>query len=283
MCIHRSRTRCIALDLDQDGKIVWKYEPKQDPDVIPVMCCDTVYRGLGLCRRQDLPAPGRHHARRARRQDRRRRVESRQRRSEEGRDRNVRSDGHQGQGHRRHFRWRVRRAVPRHRLRPEDRRQSLARLFGRPDEQLLVDPEKTTALGKPIGKDSSSRPGKAISGRSAAARTWGWFAYDPEPDLFYYGTGNPSTWNPKQRPGDKKWSMTIFARDPDAGMAKWVYQMTPHDEWDYDGVNEMILADIAVGGQETQGARALRPQRPRLHARTVRPANCWWPTSTTRR
>ena len=35
-----------ALDLAQDGKIVWKYEPKQDPDVIPVMCCDTVNRGV---------------------------------------------------------------------------------------------------------------------------------------------------------------------------------------------------------------------------------------------
>jgi PQQ-dependent dehydrogenase (methanol/ethanol family) len=46
--------------------------------------------------------------------------------------------------------------------------------------------------------------------------------------------------------------MTIFARDPDNGMAKWVYQMTPHDEWDYDGVNEMILADIPVGGKETK-------------------------------
>ena len=33
-------------------------------------------------------------------------------------------------------------------------------------------------------------------------------------------------------------------------MAKWVYQMTPFDEWDYDGVNEMILADIDVGGQK---------------------------------
>jgi PQQ-dependent dehydrogenase (methanol/ethanol family) len=43
--------------------------------------------------------------------------------------------------------------------------------------------------------------------------------------------------------------MTIFARDADTGMAKWVYQMTPHDEWDYDGVNEMILADINVKGQ----------------------------------
>ncbi|MFD1356272.1 lanthanide-dependent methanol dehydrogenase XoxF1, partial [Methylorubrum suomiense] len=35
-----------ALDLDQGAKIVWKYEPKQDPSVIPVMCCDTVNRGL---------------------------------------------------------------------------------------------------------------------------------------------------------------------------------------------------------------------------------------------
>jgi esterase/lipase superfamily enzyme len=42
--------------------------------------------------------------------------------------------------------------------------------------------------------------------------------------------------------------MTIFARDVDTGMAKWVYQMTPHDEWDYDGVNEMILTDQQIGG-----------------------------------
>jgi glucose dehydrogenase len=37
--------KVYALDLANDGKIVWKYEPKQDPDVIPVMCCDTVNRG----------------------------------------------------------------------------------------------------------------------------------------------------------------------------------------------------------------------------------------------
>ncbi len=35
-----------ALDLNEDGKIKWKYEPKQDPNVIPVMCCDTVNRGV---------------------------------------------------------------------------------------------------------------------------------------------------------------------------------------------------------------------------------------------
>jgi len=79
--------------------------------------------------------------------------------------------------------------------------------------------------------------------------TWGWFAYDPETDSLYYGTGNPGTWNPSQRPGDNKWSMTIFSRNPDTGQAKWAYQMTPHDAWDYDGVNEMILADIKVNDQ----------------------------------
>jgi len=67
-------------------------------------------------------------------------------------------------------------------------------------------------------------------------------------NLVYYGSGNPSTWNPVQRPGDNKWSMTIWARDADTGAAKWVYQMTPHDEWDYDGINEMTLIDQEAKG-----------------------------------
>ncbi len=43
--------------------------------------------------------------------------------------------------------------------------------------------------------------------------------------------------------------MAIIARDPDTGMARWVYQMTPHDQWDYDGVNEMILTEQAIDGR----------------------------------
>ena len=50
--------------------------------------------------------------------------------------------------------------------------------------------------------------------------TWGWYSYDPQLNLIYYGTANPGTWNPNQRPGDNKCSMTIFARNPDTGMAK---------------------------------------------------------------
>ena len=116
----------------------------------------------------------------------------------------------------------------------------------------LMDPEKTTHLGKPVGKDSGTATWEGDQWKIGGGTTWGWYSVDPELNLIYYGTGNPSTWNPVQRPGDNRWSMTIFARDADTGMAKWVYQMTPHDEWDYDGVNEMILADIPVKGQETK-------------------------------
>ena len=87
-----------------------------------------------------------------------------------------------------------------------------------------------------------------MSGRVGGGTTWGWYSYDPELDLFYYSVGNPGSWNPDQRPGDNKWSMTIFARKPADGAVAWAYQMTPHDEWDYDGVNENILFD--KGGQK---------------------------------
>jgi PQQ-dependent dehydrogenase (methanol/ethanol family) len=120
-----------------------------------------------------------------------------------------------------------------------------------PDKDILVDPQKTTDMGKPIGADSSLKTWQGDEWKLGGGDTWGWFSYDPQLNLIYYGSGNPGTWNPAQRPGDNKWSMTIWARDPDTGMAKWVYQMTPHDQWDYDGVNEMILADENINGQST--------------------------------
>ena len=72
---------------------------------------------------------------------------------------------------------------------------------------------------------------------------WGWYAYDPGTNLFYYGSGNPAPWNETMRPGDNKWTMTIWGRDVDTGMAKFGYQKTPHDEWDYAGVNVMMLSE----------------------------------------
>ena len=121
-----------------------------------------------------------------------------------------------------------------------------------PDKDMLIDPEKTTSLGKPVGKDSSLKTWKGDQWKIGGGSVWGWWPYDKEQNLLFYGSGNPSTWDPVVRPGDNKWSMTMFARDVDTGMAKWVYQMTPHDEWDYDGINEMILVNMKVKGKETK-------------------------------
>lgn len=119
-----------------------------------------------------------------------------------------------------------------------------------PDKEVLIDPKQTLMMGKPIDKpDLGENTWQGDQWKIGGSTAWGWFTYDPELNLIYYGTSNPGTWNPNQRPGDNKWSTTIFARDPNTGMAKWVYQMTPHDEWDYDGVNENILTDLNIDGK----------------------------------
>ena len=120
-----------------------------------------------------------------------------------------------------------------------------------PDQEILVDPQKTIdgATEQPVGKDSSLKTWRGDEWKLGGGTTWGWLTYDPQLNLIYYGSGNPGTWNPTQRPGDNKWSTTIFARNPDTGVAAWAYQMTPHDEWDYDGINEGVLTDSTIDGQ----------------------------------
>ena len=77
---------------------------------------------------------------------------------------------------------------------------------------MLIDPDKTMTWtdGKmaPVGKDSSLKTWKGDQWKIGGGTTWGWYSYDKALNLMYYGTGNPSTWNPAQRPGDNKWSMT---------------------------------------------------------------------------
>jgi PQQ-dependent dehydrogenase (methanol/ethanol family) len=120
-----------------------------------------------------------------------------------------------------------------------------------PDQDILFDPQKTIdgATGQPVGENSSLKTWRGDEWKLGGGTTWGWYSYDPQLNLIYYGSGNPGTWNPTQRPGDNKWSTTILARNPDTGVAAWAYQMTPHDEWDYDGINESVLTDSTVDGQ----------------------------------
>jgi alcohol dehydrogenase (cytochrome c) len=67
-------------------------------------------------------------------------------------------------------------------------------------------------------------------------------SYDPDLDLLYWGTGNPGPdFDGSVRPGDNLYTSSVLALDPDDGAVRWHYQFTPHDVWDYDGVNEMIL------------------------------------------
>ena len=117
-----------------------------------------------------------------------------------------------------------------------------------PDSEVLIGDDFSSPYESHQGKDLGVSTWKGEEWKRGGGTTWGWYSYDPELDLFYYGTGNPGAWNPDQRPGDNKWSMTLFARNPDTGQAKWAYQMTPHDAWDYDGINESVLIDLPANG-----------------------------------
>lgn len=105
---------------------------------------------------------------------------------------------------------------------------------------LVTKPPYTQDQGAELGL--SSWPGTLWE--QGGSTVWAWITYDPDLNLLFHGTANPGVWNPDMRPGDNKWSTTMFARNPDTGIAQYMYQMTPHDNWDYDGVNENIVADV---------------------------------------
>ena len=249
--------KVFAIDLETQ-KIKWKYEPKQDPSVIPVMCCDTVNRGLAYAEGKVL--------------------------LQQADTTLVALDAKTGKKL-----WDVKNGDPKvggtntnapHVFKDKVITGISGGEFGirgyvaaydintgkqvwkgystGPDAEMLMDPEKTMTWtnGKmaPVGKDSSLKTWQGDQWKIGGGTTWGWYSYDPQENLMYYGSGNPSTWNPSQRPGDNKWSMTLWARDVDSGKVRWVYQMTPHDEWDFDGINEVILADVDVKGKKRKVA-----------------------------
>ncbi len=242
----------FALDLNQNGKIAWKYEPKQDNNVIPVMCCDTVNRGVAygngmiFLHQADTTLVALD--------------------AKSGKVVWSVKDGDPSKGETGTSaplvvkdkvlvgisggEFGIRGRMTAYNI--KDGSLAWKGFSSGPDTDMLIDPAKTTNMGQVVGKDSSLKTWQGEQWKNGGGATWGWLSYDPALNLIYYGSGNPGTWNPTQRPGDNKWSMTVFARDPDTGVAKWVYQMTPHDQWDYDGINEMILADTPVHGKMTK-------------------------------
>jgi PQQ-dependent dehydrogenase (methanol/ethanol family) len=225
-----------ALDLSKEGAPVkWKYVPKQDPAVIPIACCDTVNRGVTYADGKIFLNQLDTHT--------------------------VALDANTGKEI-----WKVKQgdykmgqtvtsapAVIKDKV--------ISGISGGEFGVRGFVTANDINTGKQVWRMYSTGPEEEVGfpgsietwtgdeWKRGGGTTWGWYSYDPELNLFYHGTGNPGSWNPDQRPGDNKWSMTIFARDPDTGKAKWAYQKTPHDRWDYDGINENVLADLNIGGQ----------------------------------
>jgi quinohemoprotein ethanol dehydrogenase len=83
---------------------------------------------------------------------------------------------------------------------------------------------------------------------------WDAMSYDPDADLFYVGTGNAGPWAADARKQgkdkDNLYAASILAVRPDTGKLMWYFQMVPGDEWDYDSVQHLMLADVTIKGQQ---------------------------------
>jgi PQQ-dependent dehydrogenase (methanol/ethanol family) len=118
------------------------------------------------------------------------------------------------------------------------------------DADVRIGPDFKAYYAKDQGKNLGLTSWTPDQWKHGGGTIWGWLSYDPTLNLVYYGTGNPGVWNPDMRPGSNHWSISIFARDPETGMAKWADQLVPHDSWDYDEIMENILVDMPWEGQE---------------------------------
>lgn len=79
--------------------------------------------------------------------------------------------------------------------------------------------------------------------------TWLIGSYDKELDLVYWGVGNKAPWNMSMEAGDNLYTESVLALRPKTGELVWHYQFSPNDGFDYDGVNDPILADIMIDGK----------------------------------
>jgi alcohol dehydrogenase (cytochrome c)/methanol dehydrogenase (cytochrome c) subunit 1 len=252
MYVHTSFPNHVyALDLTKEGApIKWSYHPKQDPKAPPVACCDLVNRGLQYAEGKvilttldtqiiALDATNGKELWKVKNGD------PSKGETNTGAGLIVGNKYIQGISG---AEFGVRCWVNAYDINT-GKRLWKAYSMG-PDADILLAPDFNSAnphYGQK-GLGTSTWPGDQW--KVGGGSTWGYWAWDPEANLIYTGTGNPGTWNPTPRKGDNKWSMTIFARNPDTGMAKWAYQMTPWDAWDYDGVNETILTDQVIKGKK---------------------------------
>ncbi|MFA6180183.1 MAG: methanol/ethanol family PQQ-dependent dehydrogenase [Candidatus Methylopumilus sp.] len=240
-----------AINLNDPGTIVWQHKPKQDASVKAVACCDVVNRGLAYGEGEIIKTQLNGHL--------------------------VALDAKSGK-----VNWEIEVCDPKvgSTLTQAPFIAKNTVLVGCSGAELGVrgavnafdiktgelkwrayatGSDESIRIGKDFNKDNphygqfglGTKTWEGDAWKIGGGTNWGWYAYDPKLNLFYYGSGNPAPWNETMRPGDNKWTMTIWARDLDTGEAKWGYQKTPHDEWDFAGVNQMMLTDQPVDGKVT--------------------------------
>ena len=118
-----------------------------------------------------------------------------------------------------------------------------------PDADVLITANTKPYFAKDQGKDlgvTSWGDSTNTKWQQGGGAVWAFFTYDPELDLLFYGTSNPGVWNAELRPGDNKWGASIFARKASTGEAAWVYQVSPHDSWDFDAIAESVPVNQSV-------------------------------------
>ena len=89
--------------------------------------------------------------------------------------------------------------------------------------------------------------------KGGGGAVWDGFAYDPESNLVYVGTGNAEPWHQKFRGAqnvDNLYTCSILAVDVTSGQLKWYFQTTPNDNWDYDSVQQLMLLDLNIQGKQ---------------------------------
>ena len=117
-------------------------------------------------------------------------------------------------------------------------------------------------------KAAATWPKNIVGG--GGGTVWDAISYDPDLDLVYFGTGNAGPWSEDTRMSkgfDLLYAASIVAVDVNTGLYRWHYQKVPGDEWDFDSVQHLLLADVTDQGRQAQGDHAGQQERLSLYAR----------------
>jgi alcohol dehydrogenase (cytochrome c) len=223
----------FKLDLRNEGRLVWRFDPKVPRDVVRVVCCGINNRGVAIAEETIIEN------------------------TLDGRT--IAIDKQTGKKV-----WETRLA------RPEKGESSTAAPliakgkvftgvaggeYGIRGWIAALDLKTGDLVWKVYTIPGPGEPGHETwagdSWKTGGGPTWITGSYDRELDTLYWGVGNPGPdWDPSYREGDNLYTSSVLALNPETGKSKWYYQYTPADSWDYDGNNESILLDVEIRGQK---------------------------------